>query len=133
MNVIFCVIAVASVVVLIYALLMRSSRGANSEALQGGVQQHSEDENRRLADADGNSWLMQQSESDRTSKEHVTPTVTTTADRSRCPACGASITANDERCPSCEICFVTDGSPKWTLGTVGPADGIYLRSTEISE
>jgi hypothetical protein len=66
-------------------------------------------------------------------KENVTPSLMSAADQSRCPACGAIITANDELCPSCEIAFVADGSQKWTLGPVGPADGIYRPHTEISE
>jgi hypothetical protein len=98
-----------------------------------------EDENRRLADdpplppTDGNSRLSQQPEAAPKREENVTPSLTNTVERSRCPACGALITANEESCPSCEIAFVADGSPKWTLGTVGPADGIYRPPTEVSE
>jgi hypothetical protein len=98
-----------------------------------------EDENRRLADdpplppTDGNSRLSQQPEAAPKREENVTPSLTNTVERSRCPACGALITANDESCPSCEIAFVADGSPIWTLGTVGPADGIYRPPTEVSE
>jgi hypothetical protein len=66
-------------------------------------------------------------------KENVTASLTNAPERSRCPACGALITALDERCPSCEIAFVADGSQKWTLGTVGPVDGICLPPTEIRE
>jgi hypothetical protein len=98
-----------------------------------------EDENRRLADdpplppTDGNSRLSQQPEAAPKREENVTPSLTNTVERSRCPACGALITANEESCPSCEIAFVADGSPKWTLGTVGPADAIYRPPTEVSE
>jgi ribosomal protein S27AE len=61
------------------------------------------------------------------------------ADQSRCPACGESITAKDASCPSCGISFVADissvvdGLQKWTPRTVGPADGIYLPLTDVSE
>jgi hypothetical protein len=75
--------------------------------------------------------MTQQPGPDTKPKENVTPTLTNAANQSRCPACGAIITPNDEVCPSCEICFIADGSQKWMLGTVGPADGIFLPSTEI--
>jgi hypothetical protein len=77
--------------------------------------------------------MTQQPEPDSKSKENVTPTLTNAANQSCCPACGAIITPNDEVCPSCEISFIADGSQKWTLGTVGPADGIFLPPTEVIE
>jgi hypothetical protein len=123
MIVLVSAIVVTGVILLIYALLSRST---TSEALQGEVQQRLEDENHRRVDepplpsAEADWRLTQQ------------PALRET-DRSRCPACAAIITANDERCPSCDITFVADGSPKWTPGTVGPADGIYLPPTEVSE
>src|SRR5262249_26053979 len=55
------------------------------------------------------------------------------ADRTRCPACAAPITAYDERCPSCGIAFVADGLPGWGQKAVGPADGIWSPPTEVSE
>ena len=103
------------------------------------VNQRLKHENRPLVDGlplsatDVDSRLTQQPEPDPKPEEHVTESLTNAAVQSRCPACGASITANDESCPSCEISFVADGSPKWTLGTVGPADGIYRPPTEVSE
>lgn len=130
---------VTSAIFLIYTLILRSARETNADALQRVVYQRSEDENHRLANepllpsADGDPWLTQQSEPDPKLNEDVSLSLTNAADRSRCPACGATITANDERCPSCEIAFVADGSQKWTLGTVGPADGIYLPPTEVSK
>lgn len=138
MDAIVSVIAVTSLILLIYALFMRGGRGTHSVALQGEARQRLEDENRRLANepllpsTDGNSRLTQP-ELDPKPKQNVTPSLTNAADRSRCPACGAIITANDESCPSCEIRFVADGSRKWKLGTVGPADAIYLPPTEVRE
>lgn len=133
--VIFAAIAVTGMTLLIYSLLMRSGRGTDIE--DGEVKQRWKDENDRLADeppfpsADEDSWLTQQSEPDPALNENVTPSPTNAANRSRCPACGAIITAYDERCPSCDIAFVADGSRQSTLGTVGPADGICLPPTEI--
>lgn len=129
MNVIVLAIVVTSIILLIYALQME-------------VQQRLEDESRRSAEespllsSDGNSWLTKQPEWDIEPMENVTSSLMNSADQSRCPACGASITANDERCPSCEIAFVTDGISlvtdgiqKWTPRAVGPADGIYRPPT----
>jgi hypothetical protein len=139
MNGIVSVIVVISVIFLIYALLMRSSRGTHSEALEEAGSQRLEDENQPLADGpplpatDRDSRLTQQRKPAPRPEEHVTPSLTNAAGPGHCPACGALITAEDERCPSCEICFVADGSQKWTLGPLGPADGIYRSSTEVSE
>lgn len=139
MNAIILGIGVTSFILLIYALLMRSDRGITAEELQEERRQNLEEEKRRLEDepplpsADGDLWLIQQPEPDHKLKENVTPSLTSAADRSNCPACGAIITANDERCPSCEIAFIADGSQKWTLGTAGPADGIFLSPIEFRE
>ena len=126
MNVFISTIVLASAILLLYALLMRSSRSTYraTEALQRELHQRWEGENCQRT---------QQPEPDHQPKENVTPSLTTTADRSRCPACDAIITANDELCPSCDIAFVADGSQKWTLGAVGPADGIYLPPTGVKE
>ena len=137
--VIVSAIGVTSVILLIYVLIMRSARGAKSEAFQEEAYQRLEDENRRLADeppvlsAEGDSRLTQQLEPALKSNESVTPFPSTATERSRCPACDGIITATDESCPSCEISFVTDGSQNWTPRTVGPADGIYLPPNEFSE
>jgi hypothetical protein len=139
MNTVFSVILVAGAIVLIYELLMRSGRGTGSETIRAEVHQRWKIEVHRLIEesplpsGDGNSRLTQQSGPDPEPNDSVTLSPTNAADRSLCPACGAIITANDERCPSCEIAFVTDGSQKWTLPAVGPADGIYLPSTEVRE
>lgn len=77
--------------------------------------------------------MTQRPEPNSKPEENVTRTLANAAARSYCPACGAIITANDERCPSCDIAFVADGSQKWTLGAVGPADGIFLPPTDFSE
>lgn len=77
--------------------------------------------------------MTQQPEPHSKPNENVTRFLTNTADRSRCPACGAIITAYDERCPSCDIAFVADGTQKWTLGAVGPADGIFQPPSEFHE
>lgn len=122
MNVIVSIIVAMGFVLLIRALLTRSSRDSSLDELRREVHQRTEDEFCQLT---------QQLEPDSQSNENVTPFRTPSANRSRCAACGAIITANDERCPSCDIAFVADGSQKWTLGTVGPADGIYLPSTEV--
>lgn len=139
MNTIVTAIFLASFILLIRALLMRIVRSSDSEDLQEELQQRSTDKNRRraaeapLPSADGNSWLIQQPKPHPKSKENVTGSLTNEANPNHCPACGAIITSYDERCPSCEIAFVADGSRKWTLGTVGPADGIYRPPTEVSE
>jgi hypothetical protein len=124
MNTIVSIIVVTSVILLIYALLMQRGRDTNSETLQEEVYQRLGDENCQRT---------HQPEPESQPNEKVTPSLTTTVNRSRCPACGATITANDERCPSCDIAFVAEGSQKWTLGAVGPADGIYLPPTEVRE
>ncbi|HZV07802.1 MAG TPA: hypothetical protein VE999_22140 [Gemmataceae bacterium] len=137
MNTVFSVILVAGVIVLIYELLMRSGRGTGSETLRAEVHQRWKNEVHRLIEesplpsGDENSRLTQQPGPHPEPNESVTRSPTNPADRSHCPACGASITANDERCPSCEIAFVADGSQKWTLPAVGPADGIFLPPTEV--
>jgi hypothetical protein len=137
MHMIFAAIAATGMTLLIYALHMRRGHGTNDE--EGEVQQRLEDEKDRLADepplpiADEDSWLTQQSEPDLERNENVTLSLTNAAPRSRCPACGAIITVHDERCPSCDIAFVADGSQQWTLGAVGPADGIFLPPTEVKK
>jgi hypothetical protein len=138
MNVMVSVIVMTSLVVLIFVLLTRSGRGTHPEALQEGVDQALQDETRPPADdsplspVEGDSRLTQQPERDPKVEEHVTESLTNAASQSRCPACGASITAHDESCPSCEISFVSDGSQKWTLGTAGPPDGIFRPPTDVS-
>jgi Protein of unknown function (DUF2500) len=96
----------------------------------GVVVDHEEAATDESADEDD---LAEPTEAATKPKENVTPVLMNAADRCFCPACGAIITANDESCPSCEISFVAEGSQKWTLGTVGPADGIYRPPTEVSE
>ncbi len=128
-------IAVIGAYFLIDALHKWSNHGTSAEG--GEVRQRSEDENHHLADepslpsADKDSGLAQQSEPNPELNENVTQSLTSAANRSNCPACGARITVHDERCPSCDIAFVADGSQQWTLGTVGPADGICLPPTEV--
>jgi len=139
MNVIVLAIVMTSVILIVYSLLMRSVRDIDAEARHPeGHQQGREENGRRveepsLAFTNGNDWLIQKSEPDRQPQENGAAPLTNAANASCCPACGASITANDERCPSCDICFVADGSPKWTPKAVGPSDGIYLPSTEVSK
>jgi hypothetical protein len=138
MNVIVWAIVVTGVILLFSALLGRSGRDTNSEALQDEVRQRVEEENRRWADerplpsTEGKSWLTQPEPAPKM-VENVTTSLTNTAVQSHCPACGAPITANDESCPSCEIAFVADGLQKWTPGTGAPADGIYRPPTEVGE
>lgn len=124
MNAIFSTIVVTGIILVICAVFLRSGRGADSDEPQGEVRQRTEDEFCQLT---------QQPEPDSQPSENVTPSRTPARSRSRCAACGAIITANDERCPSCDIAFVADGSQKWTLGAVGPADGIYLPPTQVRE
>lgn len=124
MNAIDSAIVLTSVILLLAILLARSSRDTNSAADAEDGHLPSEDENRQ--------WT-QPFESAPKREEQVTSFLPNTADQSRCPACGATITANDEKCPSCEIAFVADGSRRWTLRNVGPADGIYLPPTEFSK
>ena len=147
MDVIVPVLVLVGVLLLLYALLLRSSRQATgaTQALQRELDQRGQEENRRLADehplppADGDSGLTQPPERDAKRNEKVTPSPTNAADQSRCPACGAVITASDATCPSCEISFVTDSSSvsdgfqKWTERTVGPADGICRPPTDICQ
>jgi hypothetical protein len=139
MNGIVLAIVMASVILIVYALLMRSVRGINAKAPQTERHQQGSEENGRraeepsLAFTSGNAWLIQKPEPELQPHENGTPPLTNVANVSCCPACGASITENDERCPSCAICFVADGSPKWTPKAVGPADGIYLPPTEVSK
>jgi len=133
------VIVATGAILVISVLLIRRARGTPSEALQEELRQRYEDEGRRLADmaspspTDGDTRLTQQPEPDPKPEEQLTDSPSSAADRSRCPACGASITANDESCPSCKIAFVADGPQKWTLGPVGPADAIYRPTTEITD
>ena len=124
MNAIFSTILVTGIILVICAVFLRSGRGADSDEPQGEVRQRTEDEFCQPT---------QQPEPNFQPNENVTPSLTTKRNRSRCAACGAIITATDERCPSCDIAFVTDGSQKWTLGAVGPADGIFLPPREIRE
>ena len=139
LSVIVSTLVLTGVILLINVLIMRSGRGTNSGELQGEAYQRREDENHRLADepavssAEGDARLTRQLEPDAKPIEAVTPFPTKAADQSRCPACDALITPNDESCPSCEISFVADGSQHWKPRTVGPADGIYLPPTEVSE
>jgi len=139
MNVIVLAILMISFILIVYSLLMRSVRGINVEAPPTEGQQRGRKDNDRrgeepsLAFTNGNAWLIQQPEPDLHPPQNGTPPLTNAANGSCCPACGASITENDERCPSCDICFVADGSQKWTLKAVGPLDGIYLPPTRVSK
>jgi hypothetical protein len=139
MNLIVSAIVLTGVILLICVLLRSSGRGSNSETPQVEGRQRSEDENRRSADepafpsTERNSRLTQLPEPPPKPEENVTTSARNTPGRSHCPACGALITATDETCPSCEITFVSDGSQNWTLGNVGPADGICLPPTDVRE
>jgi hypothetical protein len=146
MNLIVLAIVLTGVILLIYDLVKRCDRATDSEALQEKVQQRLEDAGHRSAEesphlSDGGiSWLTQQTQADTKPVENVTSSLTNATEQSRCPACGAIITANDERCPACEISFVTDGNSfitdrlqKWTPRAVGPADGIYRPATDFRE
>ena len=145
MNVIVLVV-VTGVILLIYDLVKRCERATDSEALQEEEQQRLEDESSRFEDeprllsAGENPWLIQEPETEMKPIENVTSILKNAADQSRCPACGAIITAKDERCPSCEISFVTDGIAhvtdsfqKWTPRSVGPTDGICVPPTGFRE
>src|SRR5262249_22804506 len=83
--------------------------------------------------AEGASDLTQQPGRGPVPMDPVSPSPVRPADRSRCPACSALITAKDERCPCCDISFISDGSHDWTLSAVGPADGICLPPSEVGE
>jgi hypothetical protein len=139
MNVLISTIGLASAIFLIYALLRLSARSTDAEPHLGDRQHQVKDAEHRQADEPAlpetadNSWRLRPPEPDLKPNKSVTSSRTSATDGSRCPACGASITANDERCPSCDIRFVAYGSQKWRPKTVEPADGIYRPSTEVSE
>jgi hypothetical protein len=131
MNLFFFSMLLTGIALLIYLLVRSTGQDDASETPQDGEGQRSEDEFALPAE-EGNQRLTQQ-EPPPKPDENVTTSRRNTPGRSHCPACGEAITAYDERCPSCEITFVADGSKSWTLGNAGPADGICLPPTEISE
>ena len=108
---------------LIYVLIKSLERHADSETPQGGECQQSDDENLRWVDEPLSAQEAQ---------EKVTTSARSASGRSRCPACGETITVHDDRCPSCEIAFVADGLQRWTLGNVGPPDGICAPPTDVT-
>ncbi len=135
MIVILIVLAVVGTGVL---LLLIAQLRTEFEASRGEVHQRWDDNRQReneppVSSEETDSRLSQQPDPAPDPQEGVTASPTNAAGRSHCPACAASITAKDERCPSCDICFVADGSQTWSLGAVGPADGIWLPPNEVSE
>jgi|SRR5579871_1697139 len=131
MNAIALALVVLSFILLLYLLLRQSRRGVDAAELQQEIRQRTDEP--ALQPPDEITSLMPQPKPDGNPNEMVTTSLPSAGDQTRCPACGETITAQDELCPSCGIAFVSDGSPKWTLGAAGPSDVIYRRPTEISE